>query len=105
MKDLISKIENFRKEKHPCIAAALAHKEFVFIHPFVEGNGRIARLLMNLIFLQDSYNIVIIPSILRNEYIESLEKAHLNDADFIYFILRMLRETQKDYLRLFASDR
>ena len=92
-----------RKEKHPVEFAALFHKEFVFIHPFIDGNGRVARLLMNLILLQENYNIGIIPLITRQEYIDTLEKAHNNDADFIHFIARMIRETQKDYLRLFCK--
>ncbi|HEU64405.1 MAG: hypothetical protein KR126chlam4_01394 [Candidatus Anoxychlamydiales bacterium] len=101
MKKFISTIDNIRKEKHPVEAAALIHKEFVFIHPFIDGNGRLSRLLMNLMLLQESYNIANIPLITRREYIESLEKSHINDKDFIYFIARMVRETQKDYLRLF----
>jgi len=98
---LISRMNNIRKEKHPVEAAAVIHKEFVFIHPFIDGNGRVARLLMNLILLQEGYNIANIPLVTRREYIESLEKAHSDDKDFIYFIARMIRETQKDYLRLF----
>lgn len=103
MKELIPNIEALRKNNHPVKAAALANKEFVFIHPFIDGNGRTARLLMNLILLQESYNIAIIPPIVRGEYIESLEKAHVDDHDFIYLIARMVRETQKDYLRLFLK--
>jgi Fic family protein len=103
MKQLIPNIEKIRKEHHPVKAAALAHKEFVFIHPFIDGNGRTARFLMNLILLQEGYNIAIIPPITRREYIDPLEKAHANDHDFIHFIARMVRETQKDYLRLFLK--
>ena len=88
---------------NPVKAAALAHKEFVFIHPFIDGNGRTTRLLMNLILLQEGYNIAITPPITRREYIDSLELAHTNDEEFIYFIARMVRETQKDYLRLFLK--
>jgi Fic family protein len=104
MKSLIPHIEKFRKEHHPVKAAALIHKEFVFIHPFTDGNGRTARLLMNLILLQEGYSIAIIPPITRREYIDSLELAHQNDEEFIHFIARMIRETQKDYLRLFAPS-
>ncbi len=103
MKELISLINKFRMEHHPVKAAALAHKEFVFIHPFIDGNGRTGRLLMNVILLQEGYNIAIIPPITRREYIEALEQAHINDQDFISFIARMVRETQKDYLRLFLK--
>lgn len=97
----IEKTKSQRNKLHPIIFAAQAHKDFVFIHPFIDGNGRVARLLMNLILLQTGYNICIIPPILRSEYINDLEKAHVNDIDFIEFIARMVRETQKDYLRLF----
>ncbi len=103
MKELMPKIEKWRKEHHPVKAAALAHKEFVFIHPFIDGNGRTARLLMNLILLQEGYNIVIIPPITGRDYISSLELAHTSDQEFIHFIARMVRETQKDYLRLFLK--
>ena len=99
----IENLKKFREIEHPVIAAALAHKEFVFIHPFIDGNGRVARLLMNLVLLQYGYNIAIIPPIMRAKYISSLEKAHTNDSDFLEFIAQMLKETQKDYIRLFES--
>ena len=54
---------------HPLELAALVHQKFVFIHPFVDGNGRVARLLMNLVLLRFGYPITIIPPILRLEYI------------------------------------
>jgi len=53
--------------------------------------------------LQESFNIVTIPPVLRRDYIDALEKAHVNDKDFIEFIARMVRECQKDYLRLFVN--
>jgi Fic family protein len=103
MEKFIPRIEALRKEHHPVKAAALAHKEFVFIHPFIDGNGRTARLLMNLLLLQEGYNISIIPPITRREYIDALEEAHVDAQAFIHFIARMVRETQKDYLRLFLK--
>lgn len=101
MDQLIIAMRRFRKEKHPIEAAALAHKEFVFIHPFVDGNGRVARLLMNLILLQEGYEIVIIPPIIRSKYIQALEQAHVDDKDFLMLIASMVKETQQDYIRLF----
>jgi Fic family protein len=101
MRKLIPRIRKLRKERHPVEAAALIHKEFVFIHPFIDGNGRVARLLMNLLLLQENFNITVIPPVTRSEYIDALEKAHLDERDFIHFIARMVRETQKDYLRMF----
>ncbi len=103
MGECVLRMERMRKEKHPAEAAALIHKEFVFIHPFIDGNGRVARLLMNLFLLQEGFNIVIIPPAVRSEYIENLEKAHTDDRLFVQFIARMVKECQKDYLRLIAN--
>ncbi len=102
MANLINHLNEIRSTMHPVEFAARAHKEFVFIHPFVDGNGRVARLLMNLALLQAGYTITIIPPVVRHEYIHLLEKAHTDDKDFILFIAHMVKETQKDYLRLFA---
>lgn len=48
-------------QMHPIRYAALAHYKLVYIHPFVDGNGRTSRLLMNLILMQAGYPPVIIP--------------------------------------------
>jgi len=100
MKELMNYLVKIRAACHPVEFAAKLHKEFVFIHPFIDGNGRVARLLMNLVLLQESYNIVIIPLILRNDYIKFLENAHKDETEFIKFIAECVRESQKDYLRL-----
>jgi Fic family protein len=88
--------------EHPVIAAITAHKDFVYIHPFIDGNGRVARLLMNLILLQHGYTIAIIPPIMRAEYIRCLEYGREDDTPFVQLLMRMIKESQKDYLRLFG---
>ncbi len=100
MAALAERLDLLRQEHHPVVYAALAHKEFVFIHPFIDGNGRVARLLMNLALIQSGYPVAIIPPVLRAEYIDSLEQAHTNDAGFIEFVAERVREAQKEYLRL-----
>jgi Fic family protein len=85
---------------HPVEFAAKAHKEFVFIHPFIDGNGRVARLLMNLCLIRQGYTMAIIPPVLRGEYIALLEKAHEDDTAFVKFIAEQVEETQKDLLRM-----
>ena len=100
MNDLCEWIKTKRNEYHPVEFAALLHKKFVFIHPFKDGNGRVARLLMNTAFIQDGYLPVLIPPILRTEYISLLEKAHENDSSFINFISERELESQKDFLRM-----
>lgn len=47
---------------HPVIAAADAHEKLVTIHPFVDGNGRTARLVMNLVLMRAGYPAIVIPS-------------------------------------------
>ncbi len=62
---------------HPAIQAADAHEKLVTIHPFVDGNGRTARLLMNLIFMRAGYPAIVIPSdsTSRLAYYDALESA------------------------------
>ncbi len=100
IEDLCRWINTERKKYHPVEFAALLHKKFVFIHPFKDGNGRVARLLMNTALIQDGYLPALIPPILRSEYIALLEKAHADDRQFIDFIAERELESQKDFLRL-----
>ena len=100
MAAMVAGWDALRVEKHPVEFAALAHKELVFIHPFVDGNGRVARLLMNLILLQSGYSTAIVPPVMRAQYIQALERAHEDDAEFVQLIAAMVSQTQKDFLRL-----
>lgn len=62
-------------DDHPVIGASEAHLRFVCIHPFRDGNGRVGRLLLNLLLLRAGYPIAVIPVTRRVEYISSLEEA------------------------------
>ena len=103
MKKLVNWFNNNEKKIHPIELAANMHKKFIFIHPFIDGNGRLARLLMNLALIRNGYNIAIIPPILRHEYIYTLEKAHTDDTDFHNFIAQCVLNTQNDLIRLFRN--
>ncbi|MFP4497670.1 MAG: Fic family protein [Vulcanimicrobiota bacterium] len=100
MEAFIKSIPDKRGELHPVELGAWVHREFVFIHPFIDGNGRLARLLMNLVLTRAGYTIALIPPILRGDYIQSLEEAHTNDRPFRKLIARAVLESQKDCLRL-----
>ncbi|MBM7867409.1 Fic family protein [Heliobacterium gestii] len=89
-----------RDKHHPVSFAAQLHKRFVFIHPFIDGNGRISRLLMNTALIQDGYMLAIIPPVLRHEYIALLEKAHVDDRPFMTFMAERVLESQKEIMRL-----
>lgn len=108
MKNFVSRMPGLKTKHHPVEYAALLHKELVFIHPFVDGNGRTARLLMNLALLQKGYAVTIIPPILRGDYISTIKKTQVepkNDTQFINFISSMVYESQKEYLRLLEALR
>lgn len=99
MGKLVLNYENW-KEFHPIIQATLLHSELVKIHPFVDGNGRTSRLLMNLDLMNHGYNPVIIKKENRLEYYEALDKSHTtgNYTDFVKFINKLEIEILKKYI-------
>jgi Fic family protein len=66
---------------HPVEYASIAHYRFVSIHPFRDGNGRTARLLMNLLLIRSGYPIVVINNQIRNDYINALAYGQQNQDD------------------------
>ena len=97
MKEFSKKYLNMKD--HPIINAALAHFHLVSIHPFIDGNGRVARLLMNLILIKNGYPPAIILKIDRKKYYDSLEKGHSGNIDpFIEMISRTLERSIHLYL-------
>ena len=93
---------NTWNEYHPIIQAALLHGELVKIHPFVDGNGRTSRLLMNLVLMNNGYNPVIIKKESRLKYYEALDKAHTTGdyTDFVKLVNKLEIEMLKKYLEL-----
>jgi len=100
MKNLFQWVCSARNDYHPVQFAAQLHKRFVFIHPFIDGNGRVARLLMNTALIQNGYMLSIIPPVLRHEYISLLERAHEDDQPFMDFIAERVLESEKEIMRL-----
>jgi Fic family protein len=88
------------KKEHPVIAAAEAHTKFVSIHPFIDGNGRTGRLIMNLVLLQNGYVPVIIKNDKRINYLTALEswQKNNNKDDFYNLIADYESESLKIYL-------
>lgn len=105
MQDFIASVNEKRSQLHPVHLAAYAHRGLVDIHPFQDGNGRTARLLMNMILINAGYCVVSIPLVLRHDYVTALKQAQRsknpsNEA-FVKLIAECEIEAQKDYCRMF----
>ena len=98
MNNLAYEIENSKKF-NTIELAAYSHHELVKIHPFIDGNGRTARLLMNLILMRNGYPPIVILNRERKKYFETLERAHFgNFKDFFNFIARNVERSLNLYL-------
>jgi Fic family protein len=85
MDELITSIVS--SQEHPATIAAYAHLQLASIHPFVDGNGRTARLLMNLLLLQQQYPLISIDVADRKTYISVIQKALQGEtADYYAFM-------------------
>ena len=87
---------------HPIIRAALLHGELVKIHPFIDGNGRTSRLIMNMDLMISGYVPVIIKKDNRLKYYEALDKAHTTGdyTDFVKIITEAENEMLDRYLEV-----
>ncbi|CAG08500.1 unnamed protein product, partial [Tetraodon nigroviridis] len=89
---------------HPVEFAALAHYKLVYVHPFVDGNGRTSRLLMNLVLMQARYPPITIRKEQRAEYYAALDTANEGDVrPFIRFIAKCTEMTL-DTLLISTTD-
>lgn len=86
---------------HPVLFAAEAHTRFVSIHPFVDGNGRTARLIMNLILIHFGFPPAVIKMCKRADYLDSIEKWQ-QENDQIDFQM-MLAESVYESLNLYIE--
>ncbi len=98
--DLLQWYDKEKIETHPLILAATFHYRFVKIHPFDDGNGRMSRILMNLILMRGNYPPAIIKMEKRNEYLAALGEADAGDLEkFILFVGESLLESVDLYVR------
>jgi Fic family protein len=90
---------------HPIELAALAHHRLVHIHPFTDGNGRTARLFMNLLLMQKGYPLVIILKNDRQKYYRALENADAGNYDHLEkFIAQAVDRSLTLYLKAIQSS-
>lgn len=105
MKQLFNWIKNNNGIVHPLILSSVFHYEFVFIHPFKDGNGRTARLWQNVILSnwEEIFEYVPIESQIKKyqeKYYSAIANCdhNGNSTEFIEFILKMIDETLEDLM-------
>jgi len=102
MQKLMVEYQNEWKEFHPVIRATLVHGEFVKIHPFIDGNGRTARLLLNFELMKNGYPPIIIKNEERARYYDVLDLAHttMNYKLFIELVSELVVESENLWLSI-----
>jgi Fic family protein len=85
------------EEPEPAVRVVLGHFIFVYIHPYVDGNGRMGRFLMNTMLASGGYPWTVIPVEERNEYMAALEEASVdgNIGPFAEFLARLVADGTK----------
>jgi Fic family protein len=106
VKDLLDWYNHVADSIDPVELAAMLHFKFVYIHPFVDGNGRTARLLMNFVLMQRGYP----PAILKADpqkrlaYYETLEMASVqgDQEPFVKLVAKEVKDSMVKYLSLLS---
>ena len=105
MRDLIHWIGSNQKKLHPVEFAAMIHHKLVSVHPFFDGNGRTARVIMNLMLLREGYPLVIVLKNDRKKYYQALHKADHGDVvPFVRFIAQAVERSLNIYLKIVAPS-
>ena len=102
MQSFIHWYEKDAQSLHPIERAAHVHARFVGIHPFIDGNGRTSRLLMNLELLKSGYPLAVLPVERRLDYYVALDRAHVDYHfdDFLYLVANCVKEAFDPYWRV-----
>ena len=87
-------------ELHPLVHAAFLHHRFLEIHPFDDGNGRLGRILMNLILMRHGFPPVVVKLSQRDRYVSALRQADVNEKTPLFeFLAECLLDSMRLYLR------
>jgi Fic family protein len=92
--ELMDWLQRNPDELRPIEVAAVFHHKLVSIHPFDDGNGRVARLLMNLLLIKNGYPLTVIRKVDRRRYYDTLAKADQgNLKPFVNFVARCVEQS------------
>lgn len=106
MEDFFVFYDDQKNILHPVQLAAEIHVRLVAIHPYLDGNGRASRLLMNLILLQHGYPIANIPADQRMAYYNALERAQIGEdaSDFHRLVAKTEKASFFKYLEMVSGN-
>lgn len=106
MKDFVEEVNLNRGKLPPIAHAAVSHADFEAIHPFVDGNGRVGRLLANWMLMQEGHPPIIIEVRERKRYFRLLEDAQLknNPMPLSWFFKSKLNQAYDFYLKRVDPD-
>jgi len=94
------------KKLHPMELASIIHHKLVNIHPFFDGNGRTARLVMNIILMQAGFPLAVVLKNDRQRYYAALSTADKGDyLPFVNFIARTVERTLDIYLQVLTPKK
>ncbi len=100
MNSLVEWVNTNPEELRPIELAALFQHRIVSIHPFDDGNGRIGRLIMNVLLIKKGYPLTVVKQVDRKRYYDSLKKADANNfRPFVNFIARCVEQSLDIYLQ------
>jgi len=101
MEEVFEFYENNKNKIHPVILATDMHEKIVSVHPFIDGNGRTSRLVMNLVLLMNGFTIAIIKgdNDSRQAYYNALENVRSTDKSVKNDFYRLVIEAEIDSLK------
>lgn len=98
IKNLIYRYKRNKKRLHPFELATTISIEFVTIHPFVDGNGRVSRLIMNFLLQKKDYPWINVYNKQRQKYLQAVRKANDEDYSLIFpFLIKTLKDNLRDF--------
>lgn len=105
MDELIAWLKKNAKDMHPVELAAIFHHKIVYVHPFFDGNGRTARLAMNIVLMQRGYPLAIILKHDRKKYYRVLQEADRGKpAPLALFVAQAVERSLDVYLRTYEKS-